>query len=128
MTELLEKYFSVKKKSYVIAIIAAVVVFIFVKWVLKPITLGGFIQTLLFWEPFVLFFIIWQCQLNLSEKKQAVIREVTKRVAHKFEMQCKDPGLWDEKQCKASQLFELLRLFIWIVIFHIKFSPWKNKA
>lgn len=106
MTELLEKYFSVKKKSYVIAIIAAVIVAVLVKLILKPLSWGDYIDDLLFFEPFVLFFIIWQCQLNLSEKKQAVIREVTKRVAHKFEMQCKDPGLWDEEQCKASLLFK----------------------
>lgn len=106
MTNNLEKYLSVRKKSYVIMIIATVIVFIFVKWVLRPISWGGFIQTLLFWEPFVLFFILWQCQLNLSEKKQAVIREVTKQVACEFEMQCADPRLWDEKQCKASLLFD----------------------
>lgn len=106
MTNNFEKYLAVKKKSYVIMIIAAVIVAFFVKLVLRPISWGDFIDMLLFWEPFVLFFILWQCQLNLSEKKQAVIRDATKQVAHEFEMQCADPRLWDEKQCKASLLFK----------------------
>lgn len=106
MATSLSNYLSVKKKSYIIMIIAAVIVAVFVKLVLKPISWGDFIQTLLFWEPFVLFFILWQCQLNLSEKKQAVIREVTKQVAREFEMQCEDPRLWDNKKCRASLLFE----------------------
>ncbi len=101
-----EKYLSMRKTTYLLMITAAVVVLFFVIWVLKPVSWSDFIDDMLFWEPFVLFFILWQCQLHLSERKQAVIREATDQVAREFGMQCRDPGLWDDKQCRASLLFE----------------------
>lgn len=101
-----EKYLSMRKNTYILMATAAVIVLLLVIWVLKPISWEDFISDMLFWEPFVLFFILWQCQLHLSERKQAVIREATDQVAREFAMQCKDPGLWDDKQCRASLLFE----------------------
>ena len=85
-----------------ILIVAALVVYLLV-------SLTGvrsyFWYTLLFWEAFVLLFLLGQCQLNLCRKKQAVIHEATELVARELEIPCAKSRPWDEDQCRSALFF-----------------------
>lgn len=102
MTTSLSNYLSAKKKTYMILIVAALVVYLLV-------SLTGvrsyFWYTLLFWEAFVLLFLLGQCQLNLCRKKQAVIHEATELVARELEIPCANSRPWDEDQCRSALFF-----------------------
>ena len=102
MTTSLSNYLSAKKKTYMILIVAALVVYLLVS--LTGIR-SYFWYTLLFWEVFVLLFLLGQCQVNLCRKKQAVIHDATELVARELEMQCADSRPWDENQCRGSLFF-----------------------
>lgn len=102
MYDLLERYLSLRKNTYVIIITLATVVLVLV-FLLED--RSGFWSSLFFFEPFVLMIAIVECQMRLSEKKQAIIRYVTAQVAHKIGLQCKDPGILHEEECKASCFF-----------------------
>ncbi|WP_294508770.1 hypothetical protein [uncultured Victivallis sp.] len=102
MTTSLSNYLSAKKKTYMILIVAALVVYLLV-------SLTGvrsyFWYTLLFWEVFVLLFLLGQCQLNLCRKKQAVIHEATELVARELEIPCAKSRPWDGDQCRSALFF-----------------------
>lgn len=102
MYDLLERYLSLRKNTYVIIITLATVVLVLV-FLLED--RSGFWSSLFFFEPFVLMIAIVECQMRLSEKKQAIIRYVTAQVADKTGLQCKDPGILHEEECKASCFF-----------------------
>ena len=68
---------------------------------------GSFdLSSLFFWEAFVLLIMFFECQMRLNEKKQAVIREAVRQVAQKYRLQCADPRVWNEKQCRAALFFD----------------------
>lgn len=102
MYDLMDKYLSARKNTYSLMITAAAVGFLLVLLLKERFDLSS----LLFPIAFVLLFMLCECQARLSEKKRAVIREATRRIAHKFELQCADPRLWDEKQCRAALFFD----------------------
>lgn len=102
MTNLLDKYLSARKNTCSLIIVLAAVVLILVLLLEERFNLSS----LVFWEAFVLIIALFECQMRLSEKKRAVIREATRRTAQKLELQCADPRLWDEKQCRAALFFD----------------------
>lgn len=102
MINLLEKYLAARKNTCSLLIVLAAVVLILVLLLEERFNLSS----LVFWEAFVLIIVLFECQMRLSEKKRAVIREATRRTAQKLELQCADPRLWDEKQCRAALFFD----------------------
>lgn len=67
MYDLLERYFSLRKNTYVIIITLATVVLVLV-FLLED--RSGFWSSLFFFEPFVLMIAIVECQMRLSEKNK----------------------------------------------------------
>lgn len=102
MYDLLERYLSLRKNTYVITITLGTIVLVLV-FLLED--RSGFWSSLFFFEPFVLIIAIVECQMRLSEKKQAIIRYVTAQVAHKIGLQCKDPDILHKEECQASCFF-----------------------
>ncbi len=102
MYDLLERYLSLRKNTYVITITLGTVVLVLV-FLLED--RSDFWSSLFFFEFFVLMIAIVECQMRLSEKKQVLIRYVTSQVARKLGLQRKDPGILHEEECKASCFF-----------------------
>ena len=102
MYDFLERYLSLRKNTYFITITLGTIVLILV-FLLED--RSDFWSSLFFFESLVLIIAIVECQMRLSEKKQAIIRYATAQVAHKIGLQCKDPGILHEEECKASCFF-----------------------